>query len=231
MILNAPSEAAERGAPWPRGATRSRRVLTQPGPGATGRAPRERRDARLCHSAGCANLHPLNGGGEQTNTETKDPPHPRPLAPPGTSLPCPAGTGEKTRLLHPPLTPPGGPIPRGAPRAGRRIPSPPGVAASSPPEPLPEPPHGSGAGVRAGGLRAAPGAARAGLRARIGERAAAARRTAGAGRAERGAGRAAAALTGPGSAQPPPRPAHRGPAPPPSAGGAGPARASAASPL
>lgn len=79
---------------------------------------------------------------------------------------------------------------------------------------------GPGRGVGPGGC----GRLRGRLGPGSGPALATARRTAGAERAERGAGRAAAALTGPGSAQPPPRPAHRGPAPPPSAGGAGPAR-------
>lgn len=85
---------------------------------------------------------------------------------------------------------------RGERGAGREVPSlqgaagrrrkwgsSPGEGATSPPEPLLEPPHGSGppapAGLRAGGrdgrLRTAPEAARAGVRALIGVRAAAAR--------------------------------------------------------
>lgn len=106
-------------------------------------------------------------------------PHPspaRPRARPRSSQPQRARTAARGARSEVPSL-------QGAAGRRRKWGCSPGEGATSPPEPLLEPPHGSGppapAGLRAGGrdgrLRTAPEAARAGVRALIGVRAAAAR--------------------------------------------------------
>lgn len=134
-----------------------------------------------CLSSGAARGQAKSGGG---NTETSGIPHASPYTTPGSAgapNPCvparPSGERGGGRGVASLRAAAG----RGAARPRRRMDG--GERRTSPPEPLLKPPHGSGppapAGGRAGGrdgrLRAAPEAARAGVRALIGVRAAAAR--------------------------------------------------------